>query len=101
MVKATDADPRVDKRRVTMVNPKMIADPDNPGKFIIVEEVATDFVRPQHLDAYVEDARTRWQSVTVSDEFDAGLGGYGGQTHVPAHLSLADAGTTYPAEQEK
>lgn len=93
-------DPRVDKKRVTMVNPQVVNDPKNPGKFIIVERVAVDYVRPDHLDAYVEDAKTRWESVTVSDEPDAGPGGYEGQTHVPDHLPVDDAGTTYAAEEK-
>jgi hypothetical protein len=35
----------------------------------------------------------------VSDEPDAGPGGYYGETAVPAHLPLPDAGVVYPAEQ--
>ena len=27
----------------------------------------TDYVRPDHLDAYVADARTRWQIITIDD----------------------------------
>lgn len=64
-----------------------------------VERQAVDYVRPDHLDAYVADARTKWQLVTVSDEPDAGPGGYEGATAVPDHLSLPDAGVVYPAEK--
>ncbi len=86
-------DPRVTKRRVTMKTISLSAD----GHTTLVHE-AVDYVRPDHLDAYVADARTRWQSVTVSDEPDAGPGGYEGETHVPAHLDLPDAGVTDPAD---
>lgn len=84
----------ITKRRVTMRS--VTAGPDG----VTYEHVATDYVRPDHLDAYLADARTRWQSVTVSDEPDAGPGGHAGQTHVPVGLPLPDAGTTYPATQE-
>lgn len=87
----TPVDPRVDKRKVTMKSVRLLPD----GR--TAEYVATDYVRPDHLEAYVADARTRWQHVEVSETPDAGPGGYEGQTHVPAHLPLPDAGTTYPA----
>jgi hypothetical protein len=83
-------DSRITKRRVTMTN--VVAVPGGVG-----EHKAVDYVRPDFLDAYVADAKTRWQLVEVSDEPDAGPGGYDGQTHVPAGLPVADAGTTYPA----
>ncbi len=91
---AKTADPRITKRRVTMRSIQLT--PTGP-----VEHKAVDYVRPDHLDAYVADARTRWQVVEVSDEPDAGPGGYEGQTAVPAHLPLPDAGTTYPAEPKE
>lgn len=86
------SDPRVTKRRVTMRSVTLSPD----GQTLTHE--AVDYVRPDHLDAYVADARTRWQSVIVSDEPDAGPAGYEGQTIVPAHLPLPDAGVTYPAD---
>jgi hypothetical protein len=58
---------------------------------------AVDFVRPDFLDAYVADARTRWAHVRVSDEPDAGPGGYHGGTWVPGHLDHPLAGTMFPA----
>ncbi len=67
-------DPRVTKRRVTMTNVTALAD----GKTATVK--AIDYVRPDHLDAYVTDARTRWQVVEVSSEPDAGPAGYDGDT---------------------
>lgn len=89
----TGPDPRVTKRAVTMRSTSL--GPDG----VTLELEAVDYVRPDHLDAYVADAQTRWQSVTVSEEPDAGPGGYEGQTFVPEHLDLPDAGTTYPADE--
>ena len=53
--------PEITKRRVTMTSAVIGAD-GNPYTI-----TATDYVRPDHLDAYVADARTRWQSVTVDE----------------------------------
>lgn len=91
----TTTDPRITKRRVTMRNPVMLPNGE-PG---VVE--AIDFVRPDFLDAYVTDARTRWDSVIVSDEPDAGPGGYHGETHVPAGLIHELAGQTFAATTEE
>ncbi len=71
------ADPRVDKRRVTMRSVTL----DGAGNTITHQ--AVDYVRPDFLDAYVADARTRWQAVEVSTKPDAGPGGYDGKTKVP------------------
>jgi len=92
-----DATPQheITKRRVTMKSVSL--SPDGATTF---KTEATDYLRPDHLEAYVADARTRWQSVQVSDEPDAGPGGWGGATAVPAHLDLPDAGRIYPAEEE-
>lgn len=87
----------VDKRRVTMRNVTAFIAED--GKVGTTEQVATDYVRPDHLEAYVADAKTRWAHVEVSDEPDAGPGGYDGQTAVPANLDLPDAGSIYPANE--
>lgn len=86
-------DPRVTKRRVTMTS--ITALPD--GR--VATQTAIDYVRPDHLVAYLAAARENWQAVEVSDEPDAGPGGYDGPTHVPAGLNLPDAGTTYPATE--
>lgn len=83
--------PEITKRRVTMRSKFLTAD----GLEAVHE--AVDYVRPDHLDAYVADAKTRWQYVGVSEEPDAGPGGYHGETSVPAHLPLPDAGVVYPA----
>lgn len=90
----TDTDQRVTKRRVTMRSISALPD----GETAVHE--AVDYVRPDFLEAYVADARTKWQVVEVSDEPDAGPGGYDGQTHVPAHLDHPFAGQTFPATVE-
>lgn len=87
----TKTDPRVDKRRVTMTT--HVADAEGN----VHTHVATDYVRPDLLDAYVADARTRWQKVEISDEPDAGPAGYDGATHVPEQLDHPLAGQTFPA----
>jgi len=82
--------PEVTKRKVTMRS--IFATPDGTG----IQE-AVDYVRPDFLDAYVADAQTRWQVVEVSDEPDAGPGGYHGATYVPANLDVPNAGEFYAA----
>lgn len=72
--------PEIDKRRVTMRSATLLGD----GTTAIHE--AIDYVPPAILDAYVADARTRWQYVEVSDEPDAGPAGYDGDTIIPEHL---------------
>lgn len=52
----------------------------------LIEKHATDYVPQSILDAYVADARNKWQAVTVSDEPDFGPGGLDGDTHYPEHL---------------
>lgn len=95
MPSTSKKDPRVDKRRVTMRSARLLPD----GETTVVDE-AVDFVRPDVLDAYVADARARWQSVEVSEEPDAGPAGYHGATHVPARLAHPLAGQTFPATPE-
>lgn len=87
-------DSRVDKRRVTMRNRSLL-----PGTDVIQVQEATDYVRPDFLDAYLADARTRWQEVAVSDEPDAGPGGYEGQTVISAAFSGVGEDVTVPAEK--
>ena len=89
-------DPRVTKRRVTMRS-VVARGVDDDGKLRIDEHQVVDYVRPDHLAAYVADAQTRWQVVEVSDEPDAGPLGFDGPTTVPAHLDVPDAGAFYPA----
>lgn len=92
-----DQDERIDKRRVTMTNYEV--GPVVDGQPTVLTHQVTDYVRPDHLDAYVADARTRWANVEVSDEPDAGPGGFEGQTAVPAGLPVPDAGVVYEAEE--
>lgn len=87
-------DPRVDKRRVTMRSVSLGPD----GATLNFE--AVDYVRPDILDAYLVDARSRWQSVEVSEEPDAGPAGYHGATHVPERLDHPLAGQTFDATKE-
>jgi hypothetical protein len=94
------ADPRVDKRRVTMTN-FGVAGVDENGEPVNARTEVVDYVRPDVLDAYVADARTRWQNVQVSDEPDAGPGGYDGATHIPATLDHPLAGQTFPATEQE
>lgn len=89
-------DPRVTKRRVTMVNYVFVGN-SHEGEPQFMRHEAVDYVRPDFLDAYLEDARTKWQSVEVSEEPDAGPGGYEGETSVPAHLNHPLAGQSFPA----
>jgi hypothetical protein len=71
----------VDKRKVTMRSVTM-------GKNgLVIDQTAVDYVRPDFLDAYVADAETRWQSVVVDDEPDAGPAGWHGDTVIPEHLA--------------
>jgi hypothetical protein len=83
-------DEQVTKRRVTMRAPGGF---DAEGRPTVVE--AVDYVRPDFLEVYVADARTRWAFVEVSDEPDAGPAGYHGRTTIPAHLDHPDAGTSW------
>lgn len=87
---STEDTPEITKRRVTMLNSVAVG-VDAEGKTLYQDHVAIDYVRPDFLDAYVEDARTRWAVVTVSDEVDAGPGGYEGDTVIPETLNIEGA----------
>jgi hypothetical protein len=90
----------VDKRRVTMTD-YIVLPPEVPGgPPRMLQRQAVDYVRPDFLDAYVADARTRWQDVVVSEEPDAGPAGYHGPTHVPEGLDHPLAGQTFAATEE-
>ena len=91
---AKKPDPRITKRRVTMRS--VVALPDGGT----ATHEAVDYVRPDFLDAYIADARTRWQVVEASEIPDAGPGGYHGETVVPATLNHPLAGQTFPATTE-
>lgn len=81
-------DPRVTKRRVTMTS--FIATAGEDGKPVVHEHKAVDYVHPEDLDAYTADAATRWQHVDVSDDPDAGPGGYEGDTDRNAHVKAGN-----------
>lgn len=89
--------PEITKRRVEMVTFQTTGDVDSDGRPVVLEHKAVDYVRPDFLDAYVADAQTKWQKVTVSDEPDAGPAGYHGATYVPEHLDHPLAGQTFDA----
>lgn len=94
---AKRSDPRVTKRRVTMQSLVAVPPQEEGGQPGVGVHKAVDYVRPDFLDAYVADARTKWQVVEVSDAPDAGPGGYDGPTFVPDHLNHPAAGQFYPA----
>lgn len=85
---------QVDKRRVTMRKARL----DQATGQVVVDE-AVDYVRPDFLDAYVAANTPNWDYVEVSDEPDAGPGGYNGATYVPEHLDHPLAGQFFPATE--
>ena len=89
-------EPEITKRRVTMTSVVAVGTDEN-GDVQLQRHEAVDYVRPDFLDAYVEDARKRWQIVTVSEEPDAGPAGYHGETVVPAGLDHPLAGQVFAA----
>lgn len=92
--------PKITKRRVTMSNPLPVFNEATDVWEVPQGGPVSDFVRPDFLDAYVADAKTRWKDVEVSEEPDAGPGGYHGATHVPEHLDHELAGQTFAATKE-
>lgn len=73
---------QTEKRKVSMRNVTLLANGD------VANMEATDYVPVDILDAYVADARTRWQFVQVEeDKHDPGPAGDKGETAVPAHLA--------------
>lgn len=89
--------PEITKRRIQMRNTVFLG-VDDKGENQFATSEAVDYVRPDFLDAYVADARARWQYVHVGDGPDAGPGGYEGQTVIPATLDHPEAGKLFPAE---
>lgn len=53
---------------------------------VLLTHEATDFVDLDHIDAYVADAKTRWQSVHVADEIDHGPAGEEGDYNFPFEI---------------
>lgn len=70
----------IDRRKVTMVSVVAAADGN------IHRHEAIDYVAVDHLDAYVADAKAKWQSVTVGEDPDHGPAGEHGHYKLPAHL---------------
>lgn len=100
--KRTADEPQVTKRRVTMT--AYVADPvsGEPRKVQAVDYVLDEVRAGVHvLDTYVADARRRWQAVEVSDEYDAGPGGYHGATFFPDTLDHPLSGVLLPATTPK
>lgn len=94
---AKETDSRITKRRVTMRSAFLGSD----GKTYTHE--AIDYVPDDDrdvLEAYLAQARANWQHVEVSEEFDAGPGGYDGATYVPESLAHGLAGSYFPATGE-
>lgn len=60
----TILDPLIPSPRYLVTMTTAIALPDGG----VITHKATDYVAPGDLNAYVADARTRWQSVTVADQ---------------------------------
>lgn len=93
------SEPQVTKKRVTLTSHPVVR-----GE-LEVRTVRTDYIREDFLDAFVEHAQEvdghtglpRYAVVEVSGEYDAGPGGYHGQTHVPHYLRHPLAGQTFPA----
>lgn len=85
----------IEKRRVVMESAQLL------GDGTIQRHGVVDFVPVDILDAYVADAQTRWQAVTVPepDMHDPGPAGDVGDTHYPAHLDHPLAGTTMPGSE--
>jgi hypothetical protein len=93
-----EVDPRVTKRRVTAQSAVMGQD-GNVYTLTRVDYVPDD--DRNVLDAYLANLRETWQVVEVSEEYDAGPGGYHGQTVIPEELVHPLAGTVYEATPEK
>ena len=78
----------IEKRRVVMTN-QVLAGRDSDGTLQYHTHEAVDHVPVDILDAYVTDAKKRWQLVEVGDTHDPGPGGDDGDTHYPPHLTGA------------
>lgn len=85
--------PKITKRKVTM---RAFAGYDAEGNMI--ESIAVDYVNEEDgiLDAYVAARRSAGWNVQVGD-YDAGPGGYDGETFVPGDIDHPRAGEYRPA----
>lgn len=85
---------RIEKRHVKCRSTAVVGY-DHDGKALLQDQSVEDFVPADILDAYLDDARKRWQSVeVVSPEHNPGPGGDDAHTHYPSHLSHPLAGKT-------
>lgn len=92
-------DDRVTKRRVTCRMVQAAPEPGMPD----LEWTKVDYVPDDDrdvLNAYVAAHRADGWQVSVSAEFDAGPGGYHGQTAIPEFLDHPLAGTVYAETKE-
>lgn len=91
----TKTDERITKKRVTARSVSLAPSPDLPN----LEWERVDYVREDFLDEYVAALRAsgRWQTIEVSEEYDAGPGGYDGATYVPAGIAHPLANSYFPA----
>lgn len=87
----------ITKKRVTMINAVAAGILDD-GTVVTHVHNAVDYVREDHLEAYLAALGGKWDSVSVSDEYDAGPGRYAGATWVPDTLEHEEAGWFYPAD---
>jgi hypothetical protein len=100
------AEPQVTKRRVTLTN-WLVTGVDEHGNPVVMKNEQVDYVPDDVrdgvnvLEAYLAAVHPNWQSVVVSDEPDAGPGGYHGQTHIPENLDHPLAGHTFAATDPK
>lgn len=93
---AQKIDPRITKKRVTMTS-AVILPPGEDGQIRSGQVQAIDYVREDILDAYVDNAKSSWDLVQVSEEYDAGPLGFDGPTYIPDVLPVQNAGLYYPA----
>lgn len=106
MAKTDPTEEQITKRKVTLVNSDFVG-VDTEGRDLFARSEIVDYVREDFLAAYVAAASApdpatgvpRWRSVTVEDGYDAGPGGYHGQTYVPHGLEHELAGQTFPATE--
>jgi hypothetical protein len=97
-VTETLPEPQITKKRVTMRTAEIVPGmTDDAGKPVVKITEGVDYVREDFLDAYLVDARSRWQTVEVSEEYDAGPAGYDGATYVPPGIAHPLAHHFYPA----
>lgn len=111
---------QITKRRVTMTSVRAIGR-DEDGRLMTAETTMVDYVADDdrgHLAPYLAAQRAsgQWDTVEVSEDFQAGPGGYHGATHLPegfvkptpegqpdeyVHLQHVDAGETWKATEPR